>query len=774
MRHILVNKQKKECHRQLTFTIIWMIIGIIGGNILQQKQYVSLFFIGSSVVMVFLYIALQYEKVTVYLMLGGLIVGGFRFFMHPLQYETNFFACNKSYLIEGQVITGSSTDFCEWVVLDDVKIGYLGQQTHIKSSVQLKLKRGTHMTEGDQVVVKGDLMPQQLQMNPSDFDTPLYLKGQGIVATFNVKEILQIKSQNAICENLKQKLSTKIDRLYSAPYSGIMKACLFGKDEEMTPKTRELFNASGIGHVLCISGFHVGVIMGVIVWLVGWFGCSYQLRQVLVILGIWAYALLTGFNISTVRAVTMATLLLGGRALWQEEDGYTDLAIAAGCILWHNPYQFFQAGFQLSFTAVLSIYFCMEQFSMKSLQGEWQYSKWQQTMILWLVIQLTTWPIVAYHFYEIPFWISLLNLVIIPLFSLIIIGGWLSIFSLPFLFLAQLLARNISLVLEGIIRSVTFLLKLPFATVCIGRPSIVAYVLYGLFVSWLLYRIFVGQVPKRYTSLLLGGWCVLLMSDYLLPHPLKMTALYVGQGDGVVVETPHHQMIMIDGGDEGKGKVMERYIKYCGKKQLAAAFLSHSDADHISGLIEIIEDGIEVKNLFISANDASQRLDDLLTLCDKKQIPYLRLQKGDVVTIDGVTWTCLGNTIEESDSANDHSLVALMRYGKFSALFTGDMSYDVMPELSKRMVPITLLKVSHHGSRTGTDEALLLKLRPTYAMISCGQKNRYGHPHEEVLGLLEAASVEIARTDEMGAIMYETDGNYLIENTFREEVSSCP
>lgn len=751
-----------------------MIIGIIGGNILQQMQYVSLFFIGSSIAMVFLYIALKYEKVTVYLMLVGLVLGGFRYFTHPLQHEANIFECHKPYLIEGQVITVSSTDFYNWVVLDQVKVVCLEEPTAIKSRVQLKLKQDAHMTQGDQVVVKGNFLPPQMQMNPSDFDTPLYLKGQGIVGTFDVEEILQIKDQNAICENLKQKLSNKLDSLYSPPYVGIMKACLFGNDEEMTPTIKELFNNSGIGHVLCISGFHVGVIMGAIVWLVGYLGCSYQLRQVLVIFGIWFYALLSGFNISTVRAAIMATLVLGGRALWQEEDGYTDLAIAAACILWHNPYQFFQAGFQLSFMAVFSIFFCMEQFSVKSLEGEWQYPKWAQTMILWLVIQLTTWPILAYHFYEVPFWISLLNLVIIPLFSIIIIGGWLSVLSIPFLFFAQLLARMISFMLEIIIHSVELLLKLPLATVCIGRPSAIAYLLYGLFVIAILYRLFVGRIPKMYVSLLMGGWCILLMNHYILPHPLKVTALYVGQGDGIVVETPHHQMIMMDGGNEGKGKVVEDYIKYRGKKQLAAAFLSHSDADHISGLIEIIEEGIKVENLFISEEDASERLEVLLALCDRKQIPYQRLQKGDVVTIDGVSWTCLGKAMGGGDSTNDRSLVALMAYGKFSALFTGDMSYDVMPELYKNMAPITLLKVSHHGSRTGTDEALLLKLRPTYAMISCGQRNRYGHPHEEVLDLLEQASIKIARTDERGAIMYETDGNYLIENTFREEVPSCP
>ena len=313
-------------------------------------------------------------------------------------------------------------------------------------------------------------------------------------------------------------------------------------------------------------------------------------------------------------------------------------------------------------------------------------------------------------------------------------------------------------------------MKVPLATLCTGRPSMIMFILYGGIV------ILIGAVLFEYIKknmfikgVALLGCCYQLITFFDI-SPLKVTLLYVGQGDSTVIETPKNQMLVIDGGNFGKGQVIEKYIKYRGKRYVEALFVSHSDADHIGGLIELLSSNIEVNKVFISATDHSELLQKFLSICQDKEIPVYRMSKQDTLVIEGVSITCLAPIAQmEYGDSNNNSLVCELKYGKFSALFTGDKEKISDTMIYDEIGPISLLKVSHHGSRTGTSKELLLKLDPIYAMISCGRKNLYGHPHEEVMELLEEADTKISRTDINGAICYETDGYYLKETKYRED-----
>jgi len=497
VRIILARQNKKTIKRKLAYATVGCCVGIIGGNILVLDQYVSLLFLLVFLIGLVAYLILYYQKEAALLLIAAVILGIALVLMHPIQDEAALWEKERFYDLYGEVTNVKQTDYCQWVTIDHVQYKQESLWQSLKSKVQLKLEKPAQLTDNDLISVKVKYLLGEEQMNPSDFDTPLYLKGQGIVASFKVLSVQKIIPQDTIQERIKEAIIERINILYDETVRGIMKACIIGGDDEILKDTKDIYNQSGIGHVLSISGFHVGVIISSILALLSLLKIAYTPRQVITIVCIWVYASLTGESISTMRAVIMATVLIGGRCLWQEEDKLTDVAIAAASILLINPYQLFQVGFQLSFGAVLSLFFCLDQIEKKELYGEWQYTKGQKTLLMWAGIQLGTAPILAYHFYEIPFWISVLNLIIIPLFSALIIGGWLSVIFFPLTPIAECIAFVITIVLKAVEGITGFLLKLPLATLCIGRPSMIEGLLYGGVVLVLISLIFNRSMKRN-------------------------------------------------------------------------------------------------------------------------------------------------------------------------------------------------------------------------------------------------------------------------------------
>jgi len=747
------------------------IIGIIGGTIFLQQKYSSLFW---AAIFSFIFIGgyvFYYGCRNASIIIASIILSIGVFLYAPIHLETHSIELNKVYELEGIVSKVRETDYYQWVTMKSVSYKDDITKDYLKSKVQLRMNKDILITPNDYLRVKAERLIDEPQMNPSDFDYATYLKSQNIVATLKETELITCQKKDTFDEQLRIFLNAQLETLYSKDKVGIMEAALLGDDTLLDEQTYSLYNASGISHVLCISGFHVSVMASLIMFLLCLIPIPYNLRHCLIIGGIWFYAFISGNGPSTIRATIMASILYLGRCFWEEEDGLTSLSLAALLILIFSPYQLFQAGFELSFAAVFGIFICMNAIEQKERMGDWRYSKWQKNIFMWLSIQLLTWPILSYHFFEIPFLISLINLIVVPIFSWIIIGGWISlilyIIHVP---IAQVLTKSIESILDGIEYITYQLIEIPFSTLCIGRPSVIVFILYGGVVI-LIGTLFWGYLKKSQflKGMMLVG-CSYQLMNLFSTSTLKITLLYVGQGDSTVIETPKHQMIVVDGGNLGKGRVVEQYIKYRGKREIEAVFVSHSDADHIGGLNELLDSNIQVNKVFISETDNSELLQKFLSQCNYKNIPVYELNQYDTLVFGDISMTCLAPTSHISfDDSNNNSLVCELKYGKFSALFTGDKEKTSDAAIYDAIGPISLLKVSHHGSRTGTSKELLLKLDPMYAMISCGRKNLYGHPHKEVIELLEDGDVKISRTDINGAICYETDGDYLTETMYRED-----
>ena len=772
---ILVREQIKNrrwVKRPIVLGTLALSMGIIGGNILQCQQYVSFFVwlaIGLGGFMLLIYLGFTWQNGL--LMLSGLLLGILCIFNQPMTKEAHLFETNKIYELQGDIQTVKQTAYAKWITLKRVQVKKDGGWHPLKSQVSMQLTLNTPVSNSDHLCVKAKKLSPAMQMNPSDFDEALYEKAQKQLGRFKVQSISSYKEKTTQLEKCQKHLTDAIKELYPEPVDGMLLAALIGDTSYLSQEIRELYNQCGISHVLSISGFHISVIMQFMLILLISIALPYEMRQVALLIGIWGYSYLTGGAVPTLRAAIMASCLLGARLLWEEVDQWTALALSAVIILIGQPYQLFMVGFQLSFGAMIAILGFLQKIEQDTLEGEYQMAKWQQTIGMWLTIQCITWPILAYHFYEIPFIASLANLVIVPLFSVIIQIGLISIgCQLLGIGIGHVLASGVILLLKGIEVCLQAVVKIPLATLCVGRPNGLLYLAYGLLLGLILLRLY-GVCVRKSCQVVGLGICVSLVSlQLILPGPLKIACLYVGQGDGSVIETPHHKLIVIDGGKPSEGKTLTDYIHYLGERHIDVMMVSHSDDDHIGGLLELLKGDFSVGQVILSACDTSSHLKTLLSLCQQKQIPVYRMNVGDYLQLDGVLLKCYAPFEGETSKGNDSSLVCKMVYGNFSMLWTGDKGKNSDDAMYTPIGQVTVLKVSHHGSRTGTDKEMLLKLKPSYAMISCGQQNRYGHPHDEVLNLLTQARVTTNRTDQVGMICYETDGTYLKKQTFRKEV----
>ena len=243
--------------------------------------------------------------------------------------------------------------------------------------------------------------------------------------------------------------------------------------------------------------------------------------------------------------------------------------------------------------------------------------------------------------------------------------------------------------------------------------------------------------------------------------------LDVGQGDAALVQLPSGKRVLIDGGSRSVGDDLVDALEARGIQQVDLLIGSHPHEDHIGGLKAVLET-IAVRAYGDSGYDHGTRTqENLLEALDTHQINARLLHAGQMIGDPSADISVLAPPSEgldgtESD-ANNNSVVLSIAFGSRVFLFTGDMEDDERAWLmaSGQDLRADVLKVAHHGSHNGTDESFLQAVAPKVAVISCATDNRYGHPHDETLDLLESAGIEVYRTDTMGGIRIVTDGESL-------------
>jgi len=666
---------------------------------------------------------------------------------------------------------------------------------------------------GSTIVVEGKVSYFDEARNPGEFDAQQYYQILGVDFRLYKARIRIEGSRYSVYHETLYQIRRHFEKIFDSALSqkdaSIMKAILLGKKSELDTQSKHIFQKSGIAHIFAISGLHI-TLLGM--------GFYKLLRKVCVpqsccavvsVVLMIAYGDMVGMSSSAYRAVFMFGMQLVAQMLRRTYDMLTALALAATLILLEQPLYLYHSGFLLSFGAILGVG-CLSEV-IKPIQSRKKrfIQKIASSLCGSLSIFLVHFPIMLCVYYEFPIYSFLLNLVIIPAMSFLMAAGLLclGLGSLPVVpgfgmakpmgfGMAKLMGFCCHILISAFEGLSTISLKLPFANWIVGRPKDWKVYIFGAVVLFLYaahhygkYRskgkacekrgINIGlQLPVKLVIVLTA---VVFISNSPVDG-VSMTFLDVGQGDCIWIESAKGEHFLVDGGSSSESKVgtytIVPYLKYMGVSKLDAVFLTHLDSDHISGVVELLESSgdleIGISRLCISeAVIEDEAYEKLVTLCRERKVPIYRLKAGDRIKACDLMFEVLHPQEDyETDSRNAYSLVMKIEAGEnVTALLTGDVEADgeqaAARQLQKRsdFAGIDIYKASHHGSRYSNTEELISLIQPETAIISCGEDNRYGHPHAETIEKLAEIGSDIRITKDTGAIMIKIkNGNYRIEN----------
>lgn len=247
---------------------------------------------------------------------------------------------------------------------------------------------------------------------------------------------------------------------------------------------------------------------------------------------------------------------------------------------------------------------------------------------------------------------------------------------------------------------------------------------------------------------------------------MRVHFLDVGQGDSIFIESANGKTMLVDGGVKGAGQQVVSYLKELGVNKLDIVVATHPDADHIGGLIPVLQSSIDIGQFYDSGKvHTSQTFEEMLTLIDTKNIPYHVPTTGENIAFDDDLTVKVLNANEHATDNNDASIVLKMVYGNVSFLLTGDAGIALEKDMLQNDVQATVLKAGHHGSNTSSSEKFIQAVHPEVTILSYGEGNKYGHPHAEVVERLQAVGSKIYATAEAGTVIVSTDGvNYDVQS----------
>lgn len=668
------------------------------------------------------------------------------------------------------------------------------------------------------ISVRGTVRAYGGAANPGGFDMYSYYRAKGIYLYMNNAEIIGDISEE-LCGTKKSmlmkvywryrrylwKLGTNFNNQFhlfadahtADMYSGILLGDRSGIDDSL----KRLYRINGIAHILAISGLHISIIGGLMYRLLRRLGLPFYIAGIAAIFMIVSYGSLTGFESATLRAVIMLCMYITGEILGRSYDMLTGMAAALFIMLINNPYCITDGGTVLSFAAMFGVVLGLHVISRMNLRKrlkKWKRRhKWMSALfsnfLLALSVNLITAPVIIRLYYELPVYSLFINMLVIPLMSIVVISGLASLavsyFSLSIAGLVIIPGEKILMLYESICRKA---MLLPYNTINVGHVDILVIVIYYAAVCLILMsgtKKF-GQIIRtavykyRHIWLDYKRWrviSIILKLGILFSGAAVCGALYfngrremivlldVGQGDGIIIRSDKGTGVVIDGGsadDDSLGEyTLIPALKYMGMSEIDYWLVTHTDSDHISGLIYILEEkqltGIKIKNLIVSKYSVrDERLKELIALASEQDITVITMDVSDYVADDTFNITCCHpDESYAADDKNDASLALRYCSDSYNMLFLGDMGtaaeeHMLAVDSDILRTDYDAVKIAHHGSRYSICEKLYDAACGGYAVISCGSGNSYGHPHEETIQALEAAGAVILRTDKMGAIMF--------------------
>ena len=749
---------------------------------------------------------------------GGLLffvafAGAFSFYYALMPAENSILHHADIHLyIEGTVV--------EEPVIDQDYVTYQLQVETIETREGRKLADGRLLVKiygqenpvfqyGDRLRLRSAIIEPKGLRNPGGFDYRFFLRSQGIDALVypNILQVdrlgtgkVNLLAGSAI--NLRQQMITFIEKTLPAPSSDLLTAILFGQRAQLPAAVEENFRKAGAGHLMAVSGLHVGLVAAMIIGLFGRLRYQGYIPLILAIFIVFAYAYLTGMRPSALRAAIMISMVMGAVLLERDNDLPTAVAVAALATLFINPLLLLTVGFQLSYAATLALIYLYRPLDhfLKTLHFP---PLIRSPLVITLAAQIGVLPLSVYYFHHLPAGALLFNLLFLPLIAFVVgLGLSGALLGLLIPYLGELLLWASRPLLE-LMLFISGFSSIPGFYLALSPPRdvtlITIYLIFTVFLlsyySW--EKRFAAGGNFSYVSFLRVGagsfvqqnpWLkraalplalvvviIFVWAGVLVPgqKDLQITFIDVGQGASALVEMPCGVNVLIDAGGEpaysaDPGVIGERvvlpYLRYRGIREIDLVVITHPHEDHFGGFLHLVEQ-IPIGSILISpASGDSLHYMNLLNKAAETEIPV------EVATA-GQSWRC-GSDLQldilsppaglvrgDGSELNNNSLVLLLHYKEVKVLFTGDIEDAAVIDLLSRYPDLKadFLQVPHHGGKLPSIGKLLEIVQPDLAVIQVGV-NSFGHPNPQMLEALQEAGVLIYRTDLHGAVVCRTDG----------------
>ena len=625
----------------------------------------------------------------------------------------------------------------------------------IREPVLLQLPVGRSPPQG--AVLRLPVLVAEPRRSEDGFDERTWLRRHGVhvVLKGRAPEIVGRRGGlGGLADRLRSAIGTALASGVSGERRAVLLGIVLGEDEGLDKELRDAFRASGLYHLLAVSGQNVALVAGGVLLAAWLLGIPRMAGQVGALGAIGAYVLAVGAQPSVVRAGVAGALASLAWMCARERDRWWFLLLGALVLLAWNPYNLLDPGFQLSFAAVAAIFTLVPRL-IGRLEGYPLPRAAAAVVAVSIACGVATAPILLFQFGSVPAYSVMANAmaapVVAPLLGLGLVSAVLHSFVPDVAALLSWLDGWLAAYLVVCARTVAALPYAQLSTAAVLAAGV------GLAVSIVVAR------RSRTVAVVAAGVALVAIAwragpEPVVPKPagLRVTFLDVGQGDATLLQVPQGSMLVDQGPPEAD---VAQQLRRFGIHDLSLLVLTHPQRDHVGGAADVLS-STRVR-VVLDPRLASSVPEERGALAEAKErhVPVVTARPGLEYAIGRLRVRVLwpdGPGVPSEDP-NLRATVCLVSYGETDVLLGADAESPVL--LALRLPPVEVLKVSHHGSADAMLPALLEEIQPRVAVISVGEDNTYGHPTPETLAALEASpGLAVYRTDRDGAVTIESDG----------------
>lgn len=591
-------------------------------------------------------------------------------------------------------------------------------------------KEFNNLSYGDKIKVKGTLITPSKNTNQNTFNYQKYLYYKKIYYLVEATSINKIANNNNYLYTIKNTLYQKIDKLKSSNYIKTLLFC----DNTLSKEIKESYRINGISHLFSVSGMHINFFVSIIYLYLNKITYNKRIKYLITNIFIITYLILFPSS-SLLRSAVMSILYSINYLLKLKIKKIDILLLTLVVSLLINPFIIYDLGYIYSYT--ITFFLVLSSSTLK------KKNKINKIIYISLLSFLVSIPITIYNSFEINIISILLNIILVPIISIIILPLTILTYIFPILDSILYLFTN---TLETIS---LFISKINITKIIFPKPSLLIIVLY--YIIFLL-----SYQNKKYFYLNIILLIIIYISPYLNSN-FEVVMFEVGEADCHLIKYPYNKnTILIDTGKNEykiKNEVIP-YLKSIGIKKIDYLIITHGDEDHIGGSITLINN-FQVKNVILNKGTFTDLEKELIKNLNKKKIPYqININK---INLSNHTIYLLNNT--KYNNENDNSIITYFTYQKYKFLYMGDASITTEDNLLENynLNNISILKVGHHGSNTSSSKDFISQINPSISLISVGKNNIYHHPNKEVINNLSKSRI------------YRTDINNMVKLTINSK-----